>query len=77
MVCAQLVAFGRISQCREEGRRRMKLKEKVLASAKPALNGDLRHIASARDLPNGDGIQMNGGEYVKKLSRVSEESYFN
>ena len=74
MVCAQLVAFDRISQCREEGRRRMRLKEKLLASAKPALNGDLRHIASAGDLPNGDRVYMNGGVFVKKLSRVSDDS---
>lgn len=78
MVCAQLVAFGRINQCREEGRRRkMRLKEKMSANAKPALNGDSRHIAGVRDLPNGDRIYMNGGDYLKKLSRVSEESYFD
>lgn len=76
MVCAQLVAFGRISQCREESRRRMRLKEKMLASAKPSLNGDLRHIANTKDLPNGDRIYMNGGDHAMKLSRVSEESYF-
>ena len=76
MVCAQLVAFGRISQCREEGRRRMKLKEMVLAGSRPALNGDSRHITGARELPNGDGIHMNGVEYFKKSSGASEESYF-
>lgn len=76
MVCAQLVAFGRISQCREEGRRRMKLKEMVLAGPRPALNGDSRHITGARELPNGDGIHMNGVEYSKKSSGASEESYF-
>ena len=76
MVCAQLLAFDRISQCREEGRRRLRLKEKLLASGKPILNGDIRHIASARDLTNGDRIYMNGGDHVKKWSKVSEESYF-
>lgn len=76
MVCAQLVAFDRISQCRQECRRRLRLKEKTLASGKPVSNGDIRHIANARDLPNGDIIYMNGGDHVKKLSKVSEESYF-
>lgn len=76
MVCAQLVAFDRISHCREEGRRRMRVKEKMLASGKTALNGDIRHLVSVRDLPNGDRIYMNGGDYVKKFPKGSEESYF-
>lgn len=54
----------------------MKLKEMVLAGPRPALNGDSRHSAGARELPNGDGIHMNGGEYFKKPPGGSEESYF-
>lgn len=77
MVCAQLVAFGRISQCREEGRQRMRLKEIALASTRPAMNGDTRHVIGERELANGDGIHMNGGEDWRKLSGVSEESYFD
>ena len=76
MVCAQLVAFGRISQCREESRRRIRLKEIRLPSQRPALNGDIRHVTGTKDLLNGDGIHMNGGEHSKKLSGVSDESYF-
>ena len=76
MVCAQLFAYDRISQCREEGRRRLRLKEKTLASGKPVSNGDIRHTASARDLSHGDRIYINGGDHVKTLSKVPEESYF-
>lgn len=77
MVCAQLVAIGRISHCREEDRRRMRLKEILAASQRPMLNGESRHIVGTRDPPNGDGKYVNGGEYYNKLSGVSEESYFD
>ncbi len=77
MVCAQMVAFGRISQCREEGRRRMRLKEIASASKRQAQNGHSRQSTGERSLVNGDEKHINGAEYLKKLSGVSEESYFD
>lgn len=93
MVCAQLMAFGRVSQCREEGRERRRVKEELaLNNGKPLqnLNGDVKHVKGRVDLPNGLVSHVNGGKDppvrfanhlngagLRKLSAIREESYFD
>ena len=78
MVLAQLMAFGRVSQCREEGRERKRLKEaRKLAIGTPQLiNGEAKHAMGGRDPPNGYGRHVNGAG-LRKLSAIREESYFD
>lgn len=91
MVCAQLMAFGRVSQCREEGRERRRIKEELaLKNNKLLQNGDAKHVKPGRDLPNGHGSHMTGGKDppdryanhmngagIRKMSAIREESYFD
>lgn len=92
MVCAQLMAFGRVSQCREEGRERTRIKEELaLANGKTGLNGYAKPVREAKDLPNGPSSHVNGGREplnglvkhlnggpgLRKLSAIREESYFD
>lgn len=80
MVLAQLMAFGRVSQCREEKRERKRLKEeRILANGTSQLlmNGEAKHALGGKDPPNGYGRHVNGGAGLRKLSAVREESYFD
>ena len=92
MVCAQLMAFGRVSQCREEGRERKRLKEELAIAKGPVLNGEAKHVKAGRDLPKGPMDHVIGGKDppkglrrhlngVRKISVVREEyfeeSYFD
>lgn len=77
MVCAQLVAFGRVSQRREEGREKKRVKESAATNTWPAMNGDARDGKFGKGLPNGYGKHMNGGQALRKLSTVREETYFD
>lgn len=91
MVCAQLMAFGRVSRCREQGRERRRIKEELaLANSRPLLNGDTKHVKGRTDVPNGLANHVSGGKDppdrfanhmngsgLRKLSAIREESYFN
>ena len=91
MVCAQLMAFGRVSQCREEGRERRRIKEELaLNNSRLLQNGDAKHVKSALELPNGlvhhvivrkdppDRFANHvNGVGIQKLSAIREESYFD
>lgn len=91
MVCAQLMAFGRVSQCREEGRERRRIKEELaLKPSRPLLNGDSKYVNGRTDLSNGFANHVSGGKDppnrlannmngagVRKLSAIREESYFD
>lgn len=78
MVLAQLMAFGRVSQCREEGREKKRLKEeRILANGTSKLmNGEAKHALGGKDPPNGYGKHANGAG-LRKLSAIREESYFD
>ena len=76
MVCAQLVAFGRVSQFREEHRERKRTKERAAAKTGPTVNGDAGYKKYGKDPPNGYEKQINGGHDSRKLSIVHEETYF-
>lgn len=85
------MAFGRVSQCREERRERRRIKEELaLNNSKPLLNGDVKHVKGRMDLPNGLTIHVTGGKDppgrfanhangtgMRKLSAMREESYFD
>ena len=91
MVCAQLMAFGRVSQCREERRERRRIKEELALKKRRILqNGEAKHVKSASELPNGLGNHVIGGKDppdrfanhvngvgIRKLSAIREESYFD
>lgn len=91
MVCAQLMAFGRVSQCREEGRERKRLKEELaLTNGKTVLNGETKNVKSGKDLPNGPTNHVTGGKDppngfrkhwngagLRKIPVVRKESYFD
>lgn len=79
MVLAQLMAFGRVSQCREEGRERKRLKEeRILANGTSQLmNGEAKHALGGKDPPNGYGRHVVNGAGLRKLSAIHEESYFD
>lgn len=93
MVCAQLMAFGRVSQCREEGRERRRIKEELALnnSRPPLLNGDAKHVkGGGMELPNGLANHVSGrkdppdrfanhvnGSGLRKMSAIREESYFD
>ena len=78
MVLAQLMAFGRVSQCREEGREKKRLKEEhILANGTLQLmNGEAKHTIGGKHPPNGYGRHVNGA-VLRKLSAIREESYFD
>lgn len=78
MVLAQLMAFGRVSQCREEVRERKRLKEeRILANGTSQLmNGEAKHAMGGKDPPNGYGRHVHGAG-LRKLSAIREESYFD
>ncbi len=78
MVLAQLMAFGRVSQCREEGRERRRIKEELMLAngGPPLLNGDAKHAKGGKDPPNRFGKHVNGSG-LRKLSAIREESYFD
>lgn len=85
------MAFGRVSQCREEGRERRRIKEELaLANSRPLLNGDTKHVNGRMDLPNGLANHVSGGKDppdrsanhmngsgLRKPSAIREESYFD
>ena len=91
MVCAQLMAFGRVSQCREEGRERRRIKEELaLNSSRLLQNGEAKHVKAGLELPNGRANHVLGGKDpldrfanhvngvgIRKLSAIREESYFD
>lgn len=79
MVLAQLMAFGRVSQCREEGRERKRLKEeRILANGTSQLmNGETKHALGGKDPSNGYGRHGFNGAGLRKLSAIREESYFD
>lgn len=77
MVFVQLVVYGRISQLREEYRKRRRVKEHAAVSAKPSINGDSGVDRVGNDLLNGYGKHMDNGQEVRKLSTVLEETYFD
>lgn len=76
MVFAQLVAYGRISQFREEDRKRRRVKEDAAVSAKLSMNGDPGVDRGGNDPLNGYGKCLDNGQEVRKLSVVLEETYF-
>lgn len=76
MVCAQLVAFGRVSQFREEHRERKRIKERAAAKTR-MMDDDAAYGRNGKYPPNGYERHMNGGQDSRKLSIVHEETYFD
>ncbi|MCJ1479141.1 hypothetical protein MMC13_007825 [Lambiella insularis] len=63
MVCAQLVAFGSVSQAREEGRERKERKRETEERKKALTNGDLHKGANGSyRCENGHAMQVNKGD---------------
>lgn len=62
MVCAQLVAFGRVSQSREEGKERRERKEQTrLAAMNGNGNGNMK-LVNGNGHMNGHGKELTNGK---------------